>query len=171
VVQPIEEELELALYSCGIDMLEAAGFEHYEISNFARPGGRSRHNQVYWANEAYFGFGVGAARYVEGCRSVNTRSLPKYLRQTLVGASATCDCETLPPWERARETMAVQLRRSDGIARQRFLEQTGFHLDDVAGDRIERMVDFGLLEASSRTVRLTRLGRYVADCVIEHLLR
>ena len=58
-----------------IDALEAAGFEHYEISNFARPGRRCRHNQVYWANEAYFGFGMGAARYVRGRRELNTRDL------------------------------------------------------------------------------------------------
>jgi len=62
------EEAELAMYLEAMDRLESAGFEHYEISSFARPGCRCRHNQVYWANEAYFGFGVGAARYVEGCR-------------------------------------------------------------------------------------------------------
>ena len=56
----LEEEQELALYSHAIDVLEEAGFEHYEISNFALPGRRCRHNQVYWANEAYFGFGMGA---------------------------------------------------------------------------------------------------------------
>ena len=53
----------------------APGLAMYEISNFARPGHESRHNLVYWANDAYFGFGVGAARYVRGVRSVNTREL------------------------------------------------------------------------------------------------
>ena len=67
-VLPLDEDQELALYAEAIDTLEAAGFEHYEISSFARPGRRCRHNQVYWANEAYFGFGMGAARYVH-CRA------------------------------------------------------------------------------------------------------
>ena len=81
-MHPLDEDAELSLYSRGIDVLEAAGFEHYEISNFARPGGkRCRHNQVYWANHAYFGFGMGAARYVDGRRELNTRNLPEYLRR------------------------------------------------------------------------------------------
>src|SRR5262249_23719226 len=78
-VQPLDEETELAMYLDGLDNLNAAGFEHYEISNHARPGKRCRHNQVYWANEAYFGFGLGAARYVEGCRELNTRSIQEYI--------------------------------------------------------------------------------------------
>ncbi|HUR55556.1 MAG TPA: radical SAM family heme chaperone HemW, partial [Gemmataceae bacterium] len=70
-VSPVDEEGELAMYEGAIDTLTAAGFEHYEISNFARPGYRCRHNERYWANEAYFGFGVGAARYVNGVRELN----------------------------------------------------------------------------------------------------
>ena len=99
-VRPLDEEAELAQYECAIDTLESAGFEHYEISNFARPGCRSRHNQVYWANQAYFGFGLGAARYVHGCREVNTRDFGQYLRKTLAGESAIVSSESLPPEER-----------------------------------------------------------------------
>ncbi len=75
LVQPLNEDSELAMYSRAIDVLEAHGFEHYEISNFARPSFRCRHNQVYWANHAYFGFGQGAARYVEGVRQTTVRDL------------------------------------------------------------------------------------------------
>ena len=71
------------------DTLAAAGFEHYEISSFARSGKRCQHNQVYWANHAYFGFGMGAARYVEGTRELNTRDLDTYLRRVLNGQPAT----------------------------------------------------------------------------------
>src|SRR5262249_21685159 len=84
-VCPLDEEKELALYAYGIDTLEAAGFEHYEISSLARPGRRCRHNQVYWANEAYFGFGMGAARYIEGRRELNTRDLRTYMKRVLAG--------------------------------------------------------------------------------------
>src|SRR5579885_3150829 len=70
-VRPLDEEAELGLYARAIDTLEAAGFEHYELSNFARPGRRCRHNAAYWANWAYFGFGMGAARYVNGRRELN----------------------------------------------------------------------------------------------------
>ena len=73
------------MYAPTIDRLGRAGLAMYEISNFARPGHESRHNLVYWANDAYFGFGVGAARYVRGVRSVNTRDLPAYLRRIEAG--------------------------------------------------------------------------------------
>ncbi len=169
-LQPLGEEAELALYALAIDTLEAAGFEHYEISNFALPGRRSRHNQVYWANEAYFGFGMGAARYVLGRRELNARDLDTYLRRALGGEPATFQSEELPPEERARETMAVQLRRADGIDRAAFRAQTGFDLDAVAGPALARHVELGLLDDDGQRVYLTRRGKYVADAVIERLL-
>jgi oxygen-independent coproporphyrinogen III oxidase len=169
-VQPLAEEAELALYSHGIDTLEAAGFEHYEISNFARPGARSRHNQVYWANEAYFGFGMGAARYVNGRRETNTRNLAGYLRRALAGEPATFQSEELAPAERARETIVVQLRRVEGIARAAFRTQTGFDLDALAGPALVRYVELGLLCDDGESVVLTRQGKYVADAVMQSLL-
>jgi len=135
LLRPLEEAMELTLYSTAIDTLEAAGFEHYEISNFARAGCRCRHNEVYWANEAYFGFGMGAARYVLGRRELNTRDLRGYIRRALAGESAMFQAEELTPEERARETMALQLRRADGIDRDSFRNQTGFALDEVAGNK------------------------------------
>src|SRR5205085_467650 len=103
-VQPLDDEAELAQYELAMDVLAAAGFEHYEISSFARPGKRCRHNQVYWANEAYFGFGMGAARYVRGRRELNTRNLRAYVRRALSGEPTAFQSEELPPEERARET-------------------------------------------------------------------
>jgi oxygen-independent coproporphyrinogen-3 oxidase len=167
---PLSEEAELDLYRTAIDALEAAGFEHYEISNFARPGRRCRHNETYWANEAYFGFGLGAARYLRGRRELNTRDLDAYLLRCLSGEPATFQSEELPPLERAKETMAVQLRRAAGVERARFAVQTGIGLDAVAGPAIARHVELGLLEDDGERVRLTRAGKYVADGVIEGLL-
>ncbi len=169
-LRPLDEDAELTLYKIAIDTLEAAGFEHYEISNFARPGRRSLHNQTYWANEAYFGFGMGAARYVRGKRELNTRDLDAYLRRTLAGEPATFQSEELAPFERAQETMAVQLRRCEGIDRPAYREQTGFDLDTVAGPAVARHVELGLLRDDGRRVCLTRAGKYVADGVIERLL-
>jgi oxygen-independent coproporphyrinogen-3 oxidase len=170
LVRALEEDAELAQYRHAIDGLEAAGFEHYEISNFAKSGRRSRHNQVYWANEPYYGFGMGAARYVNGTRALNTRDLRAYIRRALAGEATTLRSETLPPRERARETMAMQLRRADGIARQAFLRQTGFDLDALAGPAIARHVELGLLHDDGHRVCLTRQGKYVADGVITGLL-
>jgi oxygen-independent coproporphyrinogen-3 oxidase len=170
-VHALDEEAELALYVHAMDRLGEAGFEHYEISNFARPGCRSRHNQVYWANHAYFGFGVGAARYVSGRREVNTRDLHGYLRKVLAGEPATFQSECLPPEERARETIAVQLRRAEGVPRDPFFRQTGFELDRLAGPVIGRHVGLGLLTDEGEAIRLTRRGKCVADAVIQDFLK
>jgi oxygen-independent coproporphyrinogen-3 oxidase len=169
-VHRLEEDQELALYACGIDTLEAAAFEHYEISNFARPGRRCRHNQTYWANEAYFGFGMGAARYINGRRELNTRNLHTYLKRVLAGETATFQSEMLETEERARETLALHLRRSEGVNRLEFRQQTGFELDRLAGPELTRHADLGLLLDDGSSVRLTRQGKYVADALIRDLL-
>jgi oxygen-independent coproporphyrinogen-3 oxidase len=169
-IRSLDEDTELALYSHGIDRLEAAGFEHYEISNFALPGRRSRHNQVYWANGPHFGFGLGAARYVDGCRELNTRDLSGYIHKCLAGESATFQSERLAPEQRARETIAMQLRRSDGIQRSALRLQTDFELDALVGAAIARHVDLGLVADDGERVFLTRQGKYVADAVITALL-
>jgi oxygen-independent coproporphyrinogen-3 oxidase len=170
-VRPLDEEAECAQYELAMDTLAAAGFEHYEISSFALPGRRCRHNQVYWANEAYFGFGMGAARYIEGTRELNTRDLSTYLRRTLAGEPATFHSETLGPLERARETLALQLRRADGIDRGPFREQTAFDLDALAGPALARLASLGLLDDSCDGLRLTRQGKHVADGIIRELMR
>jgi oxygen-independent coproporphyrinogen-3 oxidase len=170
-VVPVVEDDELAMYEHAIDRLTAAGFEHYEISNFARPGWRCRHNGRYWANEAYYGFGVGAARYVGGVRELNTRDTTLYVRKVLAGESPTFQSERLGPRDRAFETVGTQLRRAEGIGRARFHEQTGFDLDALLGGRLRGLVGEGLLADDGAGVRLTRRGKCVADAIIEELMK
>jgi oxygen-independent coproporphyrinogen-3 oxidase len=170
-VRRLNEDNELELYACAIDTLQGNGFEHYEISSFAKPDCRCRHNQVYWANEAYFGFGMGAARNVQGRRELNTRHLHGYIRKVLSGDSPIIQCESLEPVERARETMALQLRRREGIQRDEYYRQTGLSLDAVAGPAVARHVALEMLEDDGARVALTRKGKYVADAVIQGLLK
>lgn len=169
-VAALDEDAELAMYQEAMQRLEEAGLEQYEISSFARPGQRCRHNGVYWANHAYWGFGLGAARYVHGERAVNTRDLPTYIRKASAGLSTARQRETLPPVERARETLAVNLRRREGCIRADFLAQTGFELNALAGPTIARHAELGLLADSGEAVALTPRGRCVADAVIAALL-
>jgi oxygen-independent coproporphyrinogen III oxidase len=169
-LKPVAEADELAMYELAMDRLPADGFEQYEVSNFARPGRRCRHNETYWANEAYFGFGVGAARYVMGRRELNRRNTADYVRRVLAGESPTFQSEQLPPGESARETAAVQLRRSAGVIRDRFHEQTGFAFDDLTGGRVPAYAAEGLIEDTGTSVRLTRRGRCVADGLVVKLV-
>ena len=170
-VRAVDEESERAMYAHTIDRLGFAGLAMYEISNFARPGHESRHNQVYWANDAYFGVGVGAARYVRGVRSVNTRDLSTYLRRIEADEPATGPTEALKPEARARETAVLMLRRTRiGIERDDFARRTGFVLDALAGPVLERAVARGLLEDDGRRIRFTREGLFLADSVLCDLL-
>jgi oxygen-independent coproporphyrinogen-3 oxidase len=165
------EELERAMYAHAIDTLVAAGFEHYEVSNFARPGHRCRHNEVYWSGEGYFAVGPGAARYVAGRREMNHRSTTTYLARVLAGQSSVAESERLDHADRARELLVFGLRRLEGVERGEFAHRSGFALDALAGDAMARMVALGLLQDDGRRVRLTREGLFVSDAIWPHFLR
>lgn len=170
LVLPLVEDLEADMYGEAIDRLAAGGFEHYEISNFARPGHRCRHNEIYWANHAYLGFGLGAARYVNGIRSVNTRSLETYVEKCTAGKDPTQSREELSPEDRARETAMLNLRRCEGIVRRVFQEQTGFGIDSLSRAAIERNQARGWLADDGARISLTRAGKFVADTVMGDIL-
>jgi oxygen-independent coproporphyrinogen-3 oxidase len=169
-LQVVSENQEYEMYHCTMQILAHHGYEHYEISNFARPGWRSTHNQRYWSNDAYWGFGVGAASYVCGERRVNIRDTRLYIQKLLQGKSVIQTRETLPPKDRAYETMALQLRRSDGIHRGSFYQQTGFRLDDLVEPRLHSFVRQGLLSDDGQSVSLTHDGKCVADAIITTLM-
>jgi oxygen-independent coproporphyrinogen-3 oxidase len=169
-VKSLDEELELQMYRHAMELLEANGFEQYEISSFAKPGSRSVHNQVYWANEAFWGVGVGAAAYIGGTRTLNVRTTQDYIKRVLAGESPVFQSETLPPEERARETLALNLRRAEGVIRKRFREQTGFDVDALAGPALQRHVAAGLMIDDGASLCLTRDGRCVADSIVADVL-
>jgi oxygen-independent coproporphyrinogen-3 oxidase len=160
-----DEECEREMYALTMDELPRAGFEQYELSNFARPGFRCRHNEVYWAGRPFFGFGPGAARYALGRRELNHRSVTTWINRVLAGRSPIAESEELSPEERARELVMLNLRRCDGLALTEFREQTGFDFRQLAADALPKHVRQGLLEERDGHVRLTREGRFLADTV------
>ncbi|NOY28986.1 MAG: radical SAM family heme chaperone HemW [Planctomycetes bacterium] len=164
------EELERAMYLAAIDRLSAAGFEHYEVSNFAKPGERSRHNETYWSGESYFAAGPGAARYVGGVRETNHQSTTTYLKRVLAGKSPVAERECLDPQQRARELLVFGLRRLQGVERLDFRERSGIDLDQLAGPSIGRFVELGMLADDGRVVRLTREGLLVSDSLWPELI-
>ena len=165
----VPEEAELDMYLASMDRLSASGFQQYEISNFAKPDRRCRHNEVYWANDAYFGFGVGAARYVQGKRELNCRNTSDYIRRINDGTGAILQSESLSAEESARETLAIQLRRTDGIYREQFLERTGFAYDALVMSRPEVLLAEKLIADDGRRVSLTRKGCCVGDAIVSRL--
>ncbi len=170
-VRSVDEEIERAMYAHTIDRLNGAGLQQYEISNFSRPGQESLHNLVYWANDAYFGLGVGAARYVEGVRASNTRDILGYITRIESGGDPTGPREQLEPEARARETAVLMLRRTQvGLERDDFRHRTGLELNTLAGEAIRKHQAAGLLEDDGRRLRLTHEGLFLADTVLCDLL-
>jgi oxygen-independent coproporphyrinogen-3 oxidase len=165
-----DEELQREMYALAIDRLTAAGFEHYEVSNFALPGCRSRHNQVYWSGDGYFAYGPGAARYIGGVRETNHRSTTTYLHRVLAGESPVAEREELPPEARARELLVFGLRRMEGVSRRRFRERTGFEIDELANGPLEKYVAMGLLADDGERLRLTQEGLFVSDAMWPEML-
>ena len=170
LVLPVTDETESGMYALAMDLLPDLGFIQYEISNYGKPGKESRHNAEYWANHGYFGIGMGAARFVGGERSVNTRDLGEYIRKALAGEALSRAGERLEGLEAARETLYLNLRRTRGANPAEFRNRTGMELQAMMTG-LERVVDAGLLETvADGTVRLTRQGRFLADTVSSEVL-
>jgi oxygen-independent coproporphyrinogen-3 oxidase len=167
---PVDESLERDMYALAIDRLTAAGLEHYEISNFARPGCRSRHNETYWSGDGYFAAGPGAARHVDGKRETNHRSTTTYLKRVLAGESPVAERESLPPAARARELLVFGLRRIAGVSRREFFSRSGFQIDELAARPLQKYIGLGFLADDGDRVRLTRDGLFVSDAIWPELL-
>jgi oxygen-independent coproporphyrinogen-3 oxidase len=162
--------MELAMYESAIEILASAGFEHYEVSNFARPGHRCRHNVTYWQGGEYLAFGPGAARFVGGWRETNHRSTTAYLNRVLSGQSPVAERESLPPRDRARERFVFHMRMLEGVPREAFRKQTGITVDQLLGGLLADFVAWGLLEDDGDRIRLTRQGLLVSDALWARVL-
>ena len=166
-----DEEQERAMYAEAIERLTTAGFEHYEVSSFARPSRRCRHNEHYWAAGEYYAAGPGAARYLDGRREVNHRSTTTWMQRVLSGQSPVAEHEELSPEDRAREALVLGLRRLEGVGRHEFRRQTGFEVDALVGAELGRLVKLGMLSDCGERVRLTREGLFVSDAIWGSFLR
>jgi oxygen-independent coproporphyrinogen-3 oxidase len=165
-----DEELERDQYALAMDELTAAGFEHYELSNFARPGFRCRHNLVYWRGDEYLAYGPGAARYVHGRRETNVRSVLGWLERIERGDSPVADAEELDPGHRARELIYLGLRMIDGLELKEFARRTSWSLPDFAHEAFRNTAAKGWIELTETHLRLSPAGRFVADRVAAEFL-
>ena len=156
---------EAELYSIAIETLQSAGYEQYEISNFARRGHRCAHNLNYWANGEYLGLGVGAASYRSGVRSVHTRSLQAYVDAALSGGEIPAQAERLEGRKRAGEAMMLALRTAQGVRVHDFKKRYGVDVIEEYAPIVARFTRTGLLERVGDAVRLTRRGRFFANDV------
>jgi oxygen-independent coproporphyrinogen-3 oxidase len=165
-----DESQELDMYALAIDRLTSAGYEQYEVSNFAQPGFRSRHNETYWSGGGYFATGPGAARYIDGVRETNHRSTTMYIKGMLAGKSPVSERERLSPEARARELLVFGLRRIAGVSRREFSQRAGYEIDDLIRVPLQKFIELGLLADDGERIRLTREGLFVSDAIWPEML-
>lgn len=121
------DEMSAQMYRLAEQVLTRAGYEHYEISNYALPGHQCRHNRVYWENRPYYGFGMGAASYVQGCRFTRPRTRREYYAwvEHLIEAGGVWDCPELTQEDVLLETLMLGLRLAEGLNLDTLAQQFG----------------------------------------------
>ncbi len=154
-------------YALAETMLAAAGYRHYELSSWARPGHEARHNGAYWARRAYTGIGAGAHSY-DGAtrRSWNTRDIDAYMAGVATGERPLAGGEELDGPTQAFEAIALGLRRVDGVSRAAFAAEFGADPLDRFREAMDVATARGLLDVDGDALRLTADGRLLANEVL-----
>jgi oxygen-independent coproporphyrinogen-3 oxidase len=165
-----DPDLGAEMYELTQATLRAAGFNHYEISNWAMPGRECRHNLVYWRNGVYLGFGAGAHSHREGRRWWNVRAPAEYINRVRAGESPEESGEEIGPDRAMGETMMLGLRLREGVSAGAFGARCGRELGEVYGQELEELTADGLLEWDGRRARLTGRGRLLGNQVFVRFL-
>ena len=163
------EETTTAQYRLMTELAAEAGFEHYEVSNYARPGHRSAHNQIYWRAEEYLGFGPGACGYLGDVRYANVKPVDRWAAMIAAGEAPVDSHEALTPRQRMAERLMLGLRMREGVPAQWMEERAavdGSRLRGVLAAWTER----GLLVTEGGRARLTEPGFLLSDALFMELL-
>ena len=155
------EEDERNQYAYVKNILELNGYNHYEISNFAKPDFESKHNINCWKQQEYIGFGVAAHSYIEGLRYSNTNSIEEYLKNT----SSKIIQERLTKVDMQREYMVLGLRMLKGVSILNFKKKFGENPLYLFKDEINKLYKDGLIVVDLDYIRLTRRGLDLANIV------
>ncbi|MBF6977363.1 oxygen-independent coproporphyrinogen III oxidase [Streptococcus macedonicus] len=164
-----QEDLEVEMFEYIIAELEANGFEHYEISNFTKPGFESRHNLMYWDNAEYYGVGAGASGYLNGVRYRNRGPIQHYLKAVSEG-NARLSEEVLTKDEMMEEELFLGLRKKSGVSIAKFEEKFGVSFEEHYGQIVTELCQQGLLVSDDKVVRMTKKGLFLGDTVAEKFI-
>lgn len=164
------EDVESDMFEYILSELEKNGFEHYEISNFTKPGFESRHNLMYWDNAEYYGLGAGASGYLNGMRYRNRGPIQHYLKSIREKGHARLHEEILSDKERMEEEMFLGLRKKSGISMARFEEKFGVSFQERYGQIVADLVAEGLLQCEGDQIRMTKKGLFLGDTVAERFI-
>lgn len=168
-----DDDLAAEMYRMICDVTQAAGYDHYEISNFARVAEgdpaypisplRSKHNLKYWTGAPFYGIGCGAHSYDGIARWVNVLKTESYIERILDGGNAIADRNELSEADRAAEALFMGLRLREGISLSEFRVEYGVDVIERYGHELPRLEDAGLIEMGGGRLALTAAGRLLSN--------
>ena len=181
-----DDDAQAWMYAWSEEALALTGYEHYEISNWARPGRRCRHNLTYWQSDPYLGLGAGAHSYLGGCRFANEKRPESYIErvEALTPSKGRADGPPIDPAEMPQVTfierldaataladaVILGLRLTEGISLEAFEQRSGTDLEERYSGEIADLSALGLLERVDGFLRLTERGRLLANEAFQRFL-
>ncbi len=158
-VKPIDQDRDRLLYETICKRLKEHGYIHYEISNFSKEGYESKHNLTYWHNDHYYGFGLGAASYIESTRKTNTKSMTHYMEGNYLYQE-----EVLSPKEVAYYELILGLRTIEGIDKQAIKGKYQNQIETWYN--LKRLVEKGLLKETSTHYYIEEDNFYILNSIL-----
>ncbi|HEX8729437.1 MAG TPA: hypothetical protein VF739_12480, partial [Ktedonobacterales bacterium] len=175
-----DEDAAAAMYELAVERLAEAGYEHYEISNWARPGHACQHNLTYWRNLAWLGLGAGGSSFYAHHRFTNARPIRDYiariaastqaLDRSALPAGAIVEDESIEGELEMAETAMLALRLTEGLSLADFAARYGQEFWPTFAPRLDDVRPLGLLEEAGGRVRLSERGRMLGNEVFARLL-
>lgn len=166
VIQELDEYTALEMYKTSIRCLAQDGYNHYEISNFAKQGRECVHNLVYWKNLGYVGVGAGAFSFIDGVRTSNEKDISKYIDGINKHTRTKPFRENLALNQCASETVVMSLRLRRGISNTDFYKRFGYNIEDQFREQIHGLSKDGLVSYEDERLKLTEKGLFIADTVM-----
>lgn len=166
-----DDEVALEMYKLGRQVLQEEGYLHYEISNFAKEGYQSRHNQKYWRTKPYLGLGAGAHSFLPPLRVANLGNIAEYIEALLVDNNLPPQIhEKLSFSQGLSETMFMGLRLLEGVNIGDFKDRYGHKPQEIFPNAVQKCLERGLIELDSNTLKLSDKGLYLGNLVFEEFL-
>lgn len=167
---PVDEETDRRMYECTGEILSAAGYKRYEISNYAREGKECRHNIKYWQREEYIGIGLSAASLVGHRRIENEAVYDSYRKRLLEGELPAREAQILAREDEMAEFMFLGLRCMDGISVARFQNMFQEDFESRYGEQVQSLISQGLLKREGERIFLTSRGIDVSNRVFAEFI-
>lgn len=168
-VKPVDEDLSVQMFSAMIDSLSAAGFQHYEISNFARNGLYSKHNSSYWLGEKYLGLGPAAHSFDGHNRAWNIPSISKYV-EAIGQANPAIETECLDKNTSYNDFILTGMRTMWGVDLVVMESRFGTSMKDYCMKNVQKYINQGFVTNNDNVLKLTREGIFISDGIMSDLM-